>query len=323
MNQDIRPYPFRKKGLMNGRSIAGLCAIVFLLVLVLASAPLALAATDELVLSAAYEPQGTCGDSQTLGSVELAQSFTAIAGGKLVSADALLSAGSNASGSVQAALYDITGAYGYDSVPTGEPLAVSDPMPAPSSAGWITFTFSGADLTLEAGANYALVLSYSQVMAGPEWCASFFSSTFYSGNMSYKESGGMWTAFWPGYNRDHYFRIHVTPATPPSPQPDQLAAELVGQYEEWIGLGDEGGLLGVAKTAKAAAGKAKALGNMLLEAQEYINEGQWEEALSQLESIRLLCDGAPAPADFVDGDAREDLYDAVEELIEAVVGAME
>jgi hypothetical protein len=303
---------------MKKRSFAAVSGIVLLLVLLLAGASLALAATGDPVLCAGYEPQGSYEYTQTLGSVKLAQSFTAITGGKLVSADALLYTHPSAPGSMQAALYNITGTYGLDSVPTGEALAISLPVPANTPGGWVTFTFSGTDLTLEAEANYALVLSYDGVMAGPEWYESYFSAS-YSGNMAYKESAGEWTPFWSGYYRDHYFRIHVSSAETPA----SLVEELVAHYDEWLELGEEGGLAGVAKTATAAAGKAKAFGNMLVEAQEYINAGQWGEALSQLESAGALCDGKPSPSDFVDGDAREELCAAVEELIEAVFAAME
>ena len=324
MNQRNRPCLRRTQNVMKWRSFATVSGVALLLVLLMAGAPLALAATDEAVLSAGYEPEGTYEYTQDLGVRELAQSFTATTGGKLISADALLDTHSSTTGNMRAALYNITGTYGYDSIPTGEALAVSDLVPANTPAGWVTFTFSGTDLMLEAGANYALVLSSDQVMAPPAWYETFFySSTSYSGNMSFKESSGVWTSFWPGSNRDHYFRVHVTAAAPPASPAEDLVEELVVQYDEWLELGEDDGLAGVAKTATAAAGKAKAFGNMLVEAQGYINAGQWGQALSQLQSARALCDGAPSPADFVDGAAREDLCAAIDELIGAVIDAME
>jgi len=63
--------------------------------------------------------------------------------------------------------------------------------------------------------------------------------------------------------------------------PEEMAANLAQQYQDWLVDGD---LAGVGKKPTAAAGKADALGNMLEQVHAYIDAEDWAAALDQLEA---------------------------------------
>jgi hypothetical protein len=75
-----------------------------------------------------------------------------------------------------------------------------------------------------------------------------------------------------------------------------VAADLVSDYGEWL---EGGAITPVGPNPKSAAGKVNALGNMLIQAQTYLEAGDFDAAITQLEDALSKCDGDDVPADFV------------------------
>jgi uncharacterized membrane protein len=78
---------------------------------------------------------------------------------------------------------------------------------------------------------------------------------------------------------------------------------------------ESGYLSGIGKTEQDAAGKLKAFGNMLLQAQ-YLIENEYIEACEQLMSAYKKIDGQPQPPDFIEGNAAEELTSKINALIQ-------
>ena len=100
-------------------------------------------------------------------------------------------------------------------------------------------------------------------------------------------------------------------AATPSPVEDVLAS-----FDEWVGVGT---LVG-GGPGNSAEGRLGALRNMIAAAAAYLDQGEVALAVAQLEAVLARCDSDFPPPDFVDGDAAEDLYYMVEEVIAALEG---
>jgi len=74
------------------------------------------------------------------------------------------------------------------------------------------------------------------------------------------------------------------------------------------------GTLRGAGPGNSAAGRLKALRNMLLAAGDLLEQGDVDAACSQLQDAADRTDGAFPPPDFVQGEAAPDLLDAITEL---------
>jgi hypothetical protein len=57
---------------------------------------------------------------------------------------------------------------------------------------------------------------------------------------------------------------------------------------------------------------------MLYQAQAYIDAGDLVSACQELEAIYAKCDGEPRPPDFVDGEARDDLANLIQILMNSI-----
>lgn len=151
----------------------------------------------------------------------LAQTFIASAGGTLDSAQFYLRKAGAPSGNVTAYLYDATGTLGTSSIPTGAPLAASTPVDITTIAGGsnpslVTFLFGNA-VSLSAGTNYAIVISYGggDVSNALLVCGDSTAPS-HSGNPSYRMGAGSWLT-WPTGYYDLIFYVYATPPTPPGP----------------------------------------------------------------------------------------------------------
>lgn len=91
-------------------------------------------------------------------------------------------------------------------------------------------------------------------------------------------------------------------------------------FQEHIG---EGELTGIGNNEKVAANRLNALGNMLKEAKRLIEQGDYEGAILQLQSIYKKVDGNPNPPDFVEGEARAELAQMIQDLIDLLESLLE
>jgi len=82
-------------------------------------------------------------------------------------------------------------------------------------------------------------------------------------------------------------------------------------FNSAVGQGD---LVGVGPVPQAAEGRLIALGNMLAQAEYYIDNSLIPEACEQLMDAYLKTDGNPLPPDFVSGDATSDLAAGIQVL---------
>jgi hypothetical protein len=102
----------------------------------------------------------------TLGSADgdrnrMGQTFAAD-GKMLVGAEFYLHKSGTPTGNITADLYAITGTYGSTDVPTGAVLATSDTIDISTlstSASWVSFTFSGANIVALTASHYAIVVN--------------------------------------------------------------------------------------------------------------------------------------------------------------------
>lgn len=133
------------------------------------------------------------------GDMYCGQSFTALNTRTLGKASFWLKKTGSPSGSMYVYLYAHAGSYGSSSVPTGAPLATSDPVNAntlTTSYAKIDFKFSGAQqYAMTASANYCIVVSFTggngsnRVMVGGD---AYFSPS-HSGNYFTSANGSSWT----------------------------------------------------------------------------------------------------------------------------------
>jgi len=94
------------------------------------------------------------------------------------------------------------------------------------------------------------------------------------------------------------------------------AEVLISCFDEAI---SEGTLTGIGP-GKSAEGRLSALRNMLAAARDLIEEGQYAEALVQLQDAYEKVDGNPKPPDFVAGDAANEIAPMILGLIERLQG---
>ena len=94
--------------------------------------------------------------------IEWGQTFSCTVDTTITSSDFYIYLTGSPSGSVYARIYNITGAFGTNAVPTGTPLATSDAIVATNistGASLVSFTFSGTNqIVLKAGTNYAVTI---------------------------------------------------------------------------------------------------------------------------------------------------------------------
>jgi PKD repeat protein len=177
--------------------------LVLGLILAFALAAPALATGEEV--TAAYEPGVPSQPGVPTEGGSLAQSFTAETTGVLVFADLNLGTLYNKP-QVYVDLCKVSGAYGTDSVPTGDPIARSEPVTA-HETGFARFTFAGTDALLTAGEQYALVL---RTEADVTWfCSIDTVDDPYSGNMAFSTTPGVWSIVPEWAGADFYFRVWV------------------------------------------------------------------------------------------------------------------
>ena len=119
------------------------------------------------VIVDSYFPNPSATSSKYLNNIQFAagQSFTNTSTVTLDSSVFYLRKFGSPTGNITARIYDHTGTYGTNSLPTGSPLATSDTVSAATIATTRTlhtFTFSGANrIILSANTKYCTVISYS------------------------------------------------------------------------------------------------------------------------------------------------------------------
>jgi hypothetical protein len=137
-----------------------------------------------------------------------AQSFTSKGGGVLYSAKFNLGlAGGLLTGNIYAKLYASTGVVGSTAIPTGAPLAVSNPLDAATiqATKFYEFLFTGANcITLVDGTDYHIAIEYYDP---PNPLATWYDAgagTHY-GNMSgHMGTGGAYAVWSAGYDFPFY-----------------------------------------------------------------------------------------------------------------------
>lgn len=129
------------------------------------------------------------------------QSFTNTNSITLDSVKVFLHRNGSATGNITVYIYNITGTYGTDSLPTGSPIATSDVIDASTISTTVagnpyTFTFSGAQrITLSANTKYALAVNYNDSGA-PSYLSMLVdsSASSASGDASFSTDGTSWSA---------------------------------------------------------------------------------------------------------------------------------
>lgn len=96
--------------------------------------------------------------------------------------------------------------------------------------------------------------------------------------------------------------------------PEEQIAAIIEFVEQSV----EGGTLQGDGPGKSAANRLNALQNMLDRSQALIEEGLYEEAVNQLESVYKKTDGQDKPGDFVKGPAASDLADMILDLLQTL-----
>ena len=128
------------------------------------------------------------------GSYEtaLGQSFTGN-GGKLAIAGFYINKSGTPTGNATAKLYAHTGTFGTSSLPTGTPIATSNPINVTSLGAWATvnFTFSTAP-TITAATNYCIVVDFAGGDASNYLSVGADSTTPSHGGNKISWSGGAW-----------------------------------------------------------------------------------------------------------------------------------
>jgi hypothetical protein len=87
--------------------------------------------------------------------------------------------------------------------------------------------------------------------------------------------------------------------------------EILESLTEWV---DSGELVGTG-AGQSAEGRLRAFENMLHNSRDLFNNGDFGAACDQLNAAYEKCDGLPAPPDFVEGDATEDMRSLIESLM--------
>jgi len=125
----------------------------------------------------------------------------------------------SSTGQIYAVIYSHSGTLGVSSVPTGSPLAISEPVSVtalslPTGHRWIPFSFSGANrINLTAGTPYCIGYLYDAGAAIGTLIDN--SSPSHPGNLS-EWDGATWTAY-PG--SDLPFKLATLSGISNSPRP--------------------------------------------------------------------------------------------------------
>lgn len=135
-----------------------------------------------------------------------AQSFMAIAG-DLDRIAVYIGKGGSPTGNVYAKVYAHTGSYGLSGVPTGSPLATSDAIDVTTitSAGMLTFMFSGAERIALTAQSYCLSIEYTGGDGSNYlYTGTDISTPTHDGNSSYW-NGSAWVA---QSGKDRIFEVY-------------------------------------------------------------------------------------------------------------------
>lgn len=150
-------------------------------------------------------------------SSTVGQSFTGN-GGVLDSCKFYLQRYGSPSGNVYAKLYAHSGTFGSTGIPTGSPLAISDPVSAstiPTSFSLVTFTFSGSNrVNLVNGTKYFIVFETSFSYPNYILCGYDSTSPTHPGNYAWYSGGWYYDA-----SRDLCFYVYSESGSPPPPPP--------------------------------------------------------------------------------------------------------
>ena len=95
------------------------------------------------------------------------------------------------------------------------------------------------------------------------------------------------------------------------PPPEQVIQDILDFIDDSVSAGDLSG----SGPGNSASGRLNALVNMVESAGDLIEEGDYETAFDQLETVYKKCDGETPPPDFVEGDAREELAGMILDLM--------
>lgn len=98
--------------------------------------------------------------------------------------------------------------------------------------------------------------------------------------------------------------------------PQQAAQKLLLDYNAALANGTLAG----SGPGNSGPGRAKALGNMIEAAGDYIARGDYARARSQLADVIARCDGLPKPPEFVAGPAREGICEQARALLTSIGG---
>lgn len=102
------------------------------------------------------------------------------------------------------------------------------------------------------------------------------------------------------------------------PPPEQQIQEILDFIDESVETGDLSG----SGPGNSANGRLNALINMIESAGDLIEDGDYEAAYNQLQTVYKKCDGETPPPDFVEGDAREELAGMILALMADVLELM-
>lgn len=117
-------------------------------------------------------------------------------------------------GNLNATIYAHTGTWGYDGIPTGQPLAISDTILAqnlPVAIQLVRFTFSGSNrITLQDGVHYCLAVEYTnggENTGSPQVGVDFSESSTHGGNYIFSVDLVSWHSM---NNYDSIFYVYDT-----------------------------------------------------------------------------------------------------------------
>ncbi|MFH1112068.1 MAG: LamG domain-containing protein, partial [Patescibacteria group bacterium] len=133
-------------------------------------------------------------------------------GGVLTSCKFRLVKNGSPTGNMYAYLYNVTGAYGTDAVPTGSPLATSNAVLASTTVttpgGLVEFTFSDSYL-MTSGTKYAIEIVYNE---GGD--ASNYINVRLNVGISYEGNRFLYSTSYSGFSTDAIFYVYSSATSP-------------------------------------------------------------------------------------------------------------
>jgi hypothetical protein len=95
------------------------------------------------------------------------------------------------------------------------------------------------------------------------------------------------------------------------PPPEQVIQDILDFVDASVAAGKLSG----SGPGNSANGRLNALINMVESAGDLMEDGDYETAYDQLETVYEKCDGETPPPDFVEGEAREELAGMISDLM--------